>query len=135
MQKTVRELLEKGGKVVVLAHQGRRGDPDFTDLRQHAEIFSRFVGKNIRFVPDVTGVYAIQAIKSLSPGEAILLENVRILQDEDIEKPPEEHAKSICRGHLPMSSTLSSSTRFQLPIGLMHLSLGSPLFFQHMRKG
>lgn len=92
--KTVKELLDRGGKVVVLAHQGRRGDHDFTDLSQHAEILSQFVGKNIRFVPDVAGVYAVEAVKNLSTGEAILLDNVRILEDEDVEKTPEEHAQS-----------------------------------------
>lgn len=91
---TVKELIEKGGRVVVLAHQGRRGDPDFTDLSQHAEILSSLVGAQIRFVPDVVGPEAVNAIKGLSKGEAILLDNVRNLEDEDVEKPPEEHAKS-----------------------------------------
>jgi len=35
---TIRELTEKGAKIVVLAHQGRPGEPDFTPLKQHAEI-------------------------------------------------------------------------------------------------
>ena len=31
---TIKELVQKGAKVVVLAHQGRPGDPDFTPLKQ-----------------------------------------------------------------------------------------------------
>ncbi|MEM0382150.1 MAG: phosphoglycerate kinase [Nitrososphaerota archaeon] len=91
---TIRELMDKGGRVVVFAHQGRRGDPDFTDLSQHAELLSGLVGKQVRFIPDVVGAEAINAIKNLSKGEAILLDNVRKLEDEDVEKSPEEHAKS-----------------------------------------
>jgi len=34
---TIKELVEKGSKVVVLAHQGRPGEPDFTSLEQHAK--------------------------------------------------------------------------------------------------
>ncbi|MDW8063209.1 MAG: phosphoglycerate kinase [Candidatus Caldarchaeum sp.] len=91
---TVRELLDMGGKVVVLAHQGRRGDPDFTDLSQHAKIFSSFVGRDVKFVPDVVGPEAVEAIKRLSNGQAILLDNVRKIEDEDVDLPPEKHAAS-----------------------------------------
>lgn len=91
---TVRELIERGAKTVLLAHQGRRGDPDFTDLSQHAELLSGLVGSTIKFVPDVVGDEAKNAIKSLTKKEVILLDNVRKLEDEDVEKSPEEHAKS-----------------------------------------
>ncbi|MEN3048121.1 MAG: phosphoglycerate kinase [Candidatus Caldarchaeales archaeon] len=92
--RTVRELLDRGGKLVLLAHQGRRGDPDFTDLSQHAELLSGLVGSRVKFVPDVSGAEAVSAVKGLSSGEAVLLDNVRKLEDEDVEKSPEEHARS-----------------------------------------
>jgi phosphoglycerate kinase len=37
---------------------------------------------------------ALNKIKSLKPGQAVLLENVRFLDDEDVEKTPQEHANS-----------------------------------------
>ena len=37
-ESTIKELSEKGAKVVVLAHQGRKGDSDFIPLKQHAVI-------------------------------------------------------------------------------------------------
>ncbi len=40
-QTTIKELAEKGAKVVILAHQGRKGDPDYTPLKQHAEILAK----------------------------------------------------------------------------------------------
>lgn len=90
---TLRELSDKGAKVVVLAHQGRKGDPDFLPLAQHAELLSKHVGKPVKYVPDLLGEKAEQAIKSMKNGEIILLENVRILDEETVEASPEEHAK------------------------------------------
>ena len=92
--KTVRELSDKGAKLVLLAHQGRAGDPDFIHLDQHAKLLKKHMGKEISFVDDVVGEKAKKEIKSLSPGQILLLDNVRFLEDETKEKSPEEHTKS-----------------------------------------
>ena len=91
---TIRELCEKGAKVVVLAHQGRPGDPDFTPLKQHAEILGKALGKSVKYVDDVFGEKAQKAIKELKNGEILVLENVRTFSDEQKKGTPEEHAKS-----------------------------------------
>ena len=67
--KTLRELSDKGAKVVVLAHQGRKGGADFLPLKQHAELLSKHVGKPVKYVPDVVRAEAENAIKSLKPGD------------------------------------------------------------------
>ncbi len=79
--KTIKEIVKKKAKVVVLAHQGRKGDDDFTSLRQHTKLLNKFV--KIKFVDDIIGKKAINAIKSLGFGEALLLENVRFLKEEE----------------------------------------------------
>lgn len=91
---TIKELSEKGAKVVVLAHQGRKGDPDFISLQQHAEILSKVIGKPVKFVDDVFGEKAKKAIKELKSGEILVLENVRYFAGETKEGTPEDHAKS-----------------------------------------
>lgn len=91
--KTIKELSDKGAKVVVLAHQGRRGDTDFIHLDQHAELLSKHIGKKVEFVEDVIGEKATEGIKSLKPENVLLLDNVRFLDEETEEKLPEEHAK------------------------------------------
>ncbi|MCX8204692.1 MAG: phosphoglycerate kinase [Candidatus Nezhaarchaeota archaeon] len=91
---TIKELLSKGAKVVVLTHQGRRGDPDFTTLRQHAEELSKVLGGRVKYVDDVFGSRAKEAIGSLKRGEVLLLENVRVWEGEDVDRPPEEHANT-----------------------------------------
>ena len=93
-QTTIKELVEKGAKVVILAHQGRKGDSDFIPLKQHAEILSKILGKPVKYVDDVFGEKAKDAIKNLKSGEILVLENVRMFAAETKEGTPEEHAKT-----------------------------------------
>jgi len=91
---TIKELVQKGAKVVVLAHQGRPGDPDFTPLKQHAEILGKILKKPVKYVDDVFGEKAQKAIKELKSGELLVLENVRTYADEQKKGGPEDHAKT-----------------------------------------
>jgi phosphoglycerate kinase len=91
---TVRELVEKGSKVVILAHQGRPGDPDFSTLQQHAERLSRILGKPVKYIDDVYGDKAKAAISELIPGDVLVLENVRTVPEELARKSAEELAKT-----------------------------------------
>jgi len=91
---TIKELSQKGAKVVVLAHQGRPGEPDFISLKQHAKALSRILGKSVKYVNDLFGEKAQDAIKALKSGEILVLENVRTFPDERKKGSPEEHAKS-----------------------------------------
>jgi len=91
---TIKELSQKGAKVVILAHQGRPEDPDFIPLKQHAEILGKILGKPVKYVDDVFGEKAEKAIKGLKGGEILVLENVRTYPDEQKKGTSEEHAKS-----------------------------------------
>jgi phosphoglycerate kinase len=92
--KTVARLVAADHRVAILAHQGRPGRDTFTSLDQHAEILAEHADVPIDFVPDTYGEEALDAIRDLEAGAAILLENVRMTDDELPEKEPEEHAKS-----------------------------------------
>lgn len=91
---TLKELMNKCAKIVILAHQGRPGDWDFISLEKHARVLSTVMGKEIRYVDDLLGETAIAEIRAIQPGEAILLKNVRELPYEQEKKSMEEHAKS-----------------------------------------
>lgn len=80
--RTIRMLSDKGARVVVLAHQGRKGKPDFTPLDQHAKHLHHMVKKDVAFVDDVAGPQAKEAIKALKDGEILVLDNVRGLEDD-----------------------------------------------------
>jgi phosphoglycerate kinase len=91
---TIAELAEKGAKVVVLAHQGRRGGSDFTKLDQHAEILGKILKRPVKYVPDVYGEEAQNAIRNLTNGEILVLDNVRSFEGETKKGTPEEHSKT-----------------------------------------
>jgi len=91
---TIKELSEKGAKIVILAHQGRPGEPDFISLEQHTKRLGEILGKPVRYVDDLYGEEAKRAIRELKPGEIIVLKNTRTYPYERKSKSPEEHAKS-----------------------------------------
>jgi len=91
---TIKELAEKGAKIVILAHQGRKGDQDFVPLKQHAEILSKILRKPVKYVDDLYGERAKAAIKSLRSGEILVLDNVRTFSAETKDGVPEEQAKT-----------------------------------------
>lgn len=93
-QTTIKELSEKGAKVVILAHQGRKGDADFIPLKQHSELLSKILSKPVKYVDDVYGEKAKNAIKNLKSSEILVLDNVRNFAAETKEGTPEEHAKT-----------------------------------------
>ena len=91
---TITELAEKGAKVVILAHQGRKGEADFTSMQPHAEVLAKILKCSVRFVDDVYGEKAKTAIKNLQSGEVLVLDNVRGFDGETKKGTPEEHAKT-----------------------------------------
>ncbi|MHC1585172.1 MAG: phosphoglycerate kinase [Candidatus Syntropharchaeia archaeon] len=92
-KETIEELSES--KAVILAHQGRPGEKDFTSLEIHAEKFSEVLGKEVKFVDDIFGSRARESIKTMENGDIILLENVRFYSEEMLKRSAEEHASTI----------------------------------------
>lgn len=99
---TIRELSEAGAKLVLLTHQG--GDLEYHNYistRLHAKVVSELLEKDISFIDDVCGPAAREAIKSLNPGQILLLDNVRYMAQEmtlfetKLKLTPEEQAKTI----------------------------------------
>ena len=91
---TIKELAEKGAKTVILAHQGRKGDPDYTPLKEHAAILGKILKCPVKYVDDIFGEKAKAAIKSLQGGEILVLENVRSWDKETKSMTPEEASKT-----------------------------------------
>jgi phosphoglycerate kinase len=93
-ESTIKELVEKGAKVVILAHQGRKGEPDFIPMKQHAEILEKIINKPVNFVDDLFSEKAQSAIKNLKSGQILVLDNVRGFDGETKKGTPEEHSKT-----------------------------------------
>ncbi|MDE4077775.1 phosphoglycerate kinase [Methanosphaera sp. Vir-13MRS] len=92
--KTIKELSEKGAKVVILAHQSRPGKSDFTPLKQHALALSNILGKEVQYVDSIFSRQAQDIIKNMVNGEIALLENVRFYSEEMPKLTPEEQSNT-----------------------------------------
>ncbi|PSP85204.1 phosphoglycerate kinase [Halobacteriales archaeon QS_1_68_17] len=91
---TLSELLDRGAKVAVLAHQGRPGGDEFAPLGDHAERLDDMLDHPVSYTDATFSADARGAIEDLSPGEAILLENTRFYSEEYMELPSEEAART-----------------------------------------
>ncbi len=72
----------KESAVIIIAHQSRPGRDDFTDLDIHAREIERQLGRPVKFVKDIFGDDAVNAIKELKPGEVLVLNNIRKYEAE-----------------------------------------------------
>ena len=72
----------KESAVIIIAHQSRPGKDDFTDLDIHAREIERQLGRSVKFIKDIFGDDAVNAIKELKPGEVLVLNNIRKYEAE-----------------------------------------------------
>jgi phosphoglycerate kinase len=81
-------------RVVLMAHQSRAGKKDFTTLEAHGKLATKLLRREVTYVDDIFGSHACNMIKSLEPGEVLLLENTRFYSEENMNRAPADHAKS-----------------------------------------
>ena len=73
-------------------------------MEQHADLLAKILNRPVKYVDDVCGEKAKAAVKSLKSGEVLVLDNVRSLPSETVEKEPAEHAESeLVRGLAPLA--------------------------------
>ena len=73
-------------KVVLMSHQSRPGKADFTSLGGHARHLERLLRRPVRFIDGLADSRVLEAIDELSPGNILLLENVRFFSEETVIK-------------------------------------------------
>jgi phosphoglycerate kinase len=81
-------------KVVILTHQSRPGKKDYTPLAAHATKLEAMLGRPVRYVEDVFGTCARDAVAAMAPGDVVMLENVRFNAEENLTVKPEDAAKT-----------------------------------------
>lgn len=80
---TLRELSDRGAKLVVLAHQGSDIEyKNFYCTRPHAKVLSQLLDRPVQWIDDVCGPTARRMIRELKNGEILLLDNVRYVSEE-----------------------------------------------------
>jgi phosphoglycerate kinase len=86
---TIRELSEKGARVIVCSHfdrpKGKRVPA--MSLAPMAAALGEVLGRRVRFVEDCIGTAAEQAVELLSRGDVLVLENTRFHAGEEKNDP------------------------------------------------
>jgi len=99
---TVRELAERGARLVLLAHQGSDIEyGNFFSTEPHSRVLAELLGRPVLWIDDVCGPAARERIRALRDGEILLLDNVRYLGEEQtlfersLKLTPEQQAETL----------------------------------------
>ncbi len=86
---TIRYVLEKGGRLILMSHLGRPKGQVREDLRLApvAERLAELLGKPVRMAPDCVGEEVEKLASGLAEGEVLLLENLRFHKGETKNDP------------------------------------------------
>lgn len=86
---TIRELSEKGAKVILLAHFGRPKGERVADmsLAPVAPAVAELLGKPVAFADDCVGGVATEMVNAMLDGGVLLLENTRYQRGEEKNDP------------------------------------------------
>ena len=91
---TIQLLLEKGASLVIAAHLGRpkgEANPELS-LAPVAKRLAELLGREVKFVGELTGAAVTTAAESLKAGEILLLENIRFSAAETSKEESERAA-------------------------------------------
>ncbi len=82
---TLKELMDRGAKVVVMSHLGRpkgKVAPEFS-LKPVADVLAEILGRPVPFATDCVGEAAAAVVGKMKDGDIALLENVRFHAGEE----------------------------------------------------
>jgi phosphoglycerate kinase len=109
--KTINELADKGGRVILLSHFGRpKGRDPKNSLAPVATAVSGVIGRPVAFADDCVGEAAERAVAALRPGDVLCLENTRFHSGE--EKNDKDFAARLARlGDIWVGDAFSAAHR------------------------
>ena len=108
---TLKEISEKGGKVILLAHFGRpKGVDPKESLRPVAAELARHLHKPVAFADDCIGDAAKKAVDAMKDGDILCLENTRFHKAEEKNEP--DFAKALAaNGDIYVNDAFSAAHR------------------------
>lgn len=108
---TLKELADKGARIVLLSHFGRPKGKDATlSLAPVCKALEKELGKSVAFVEDCIGQPTEDAVGAMKDGELLMLENVRFYAEE--EKNDTAFAQSIAQlGDIYVNDAFSCAHR------------------------
>lgn len=120
---TVSELSDRGAKVLLLAHFGRPKGAKHSEMSVSMvlDALQDVLGREIMFVPEISGDVVTQSVDILADGDVALLENSRFWPGEEKNDP--EMAKAVAaNGDFYVNDAFSAAHRAHVTTeGLAHL--------------
>ncbi len=119
---TIREIADKGGKVVLLAHFGRpKGRDDKNSLKQVVPALAHALERPVTFVEDCIGEDVAKAVAAAKNGDVLLLENTRFHAGDEKNDP--EFVKALAaNGDIYVNDAFSAAHRAHASTeGLAHV--------------
>ncbi len=119
---TIREIADKGGKVILLAHFGRpKGRDDKNSLKQVVPALAHALGRPVTFVEDCIGDDVAKAVTAAKNGDVLLLENTRFHAGDEKNDP--DFVRAIAaNGDLYVNDAFSAAHRAHASTeGLAHV--------------
>ncbi len=82
---TIKQILEKGGSVILMSHLGRpkEGPTNKYSLKHIVKTVSNLIGTEVQFADDCIGADAFAKSAALKSGQVLLLENLRFYKEEE----------------------------------------------------
>ena len=85
---TIREIADRGGKVILLSHFGRPKGPDpAQSLKPFASAIAAALKRPVAFAEDCIGERAAAAVNAMKPGDILCLKNTRFHPGEERNDP------------------------------------------------
>ena len=119
---TLRELAERGARVVAMSHLGRpKGRDPSLSLAALTTPLAQAIGRPVAFAADCVGPEAERVVRALRPGDVALLENLRFHPEEE-KNDPEFARRLATLGDLYVNDAFSTAHRAHASTeGLAHL--------------
>ncbi len=116
---TLKDLAEKGAKIVLLSHFGRpKGVDPSQSLKPLVEPLAKVLGRSVHFASDCIGPDAEATVAKLKSGDVALLENLRFHKGEEANDT--EFAKQLAKlGDLYVNDAFSAAHRAHASIAAL----------------
>lgn len=110
---TIENIINRGGKVILLSHLGRpKGKDSKYSLKPCAERLSELIKKPVTFVSDCIGDVVEKAVAEMKNGDVLLLENLRFYDaEEHPEKDPSFVKKLASYGDMYVNDAFGTAHR------------------------
>ncbi len=117
---TILELIEKQAKIVILTHQSSADKKNIQSLDLHTSYLSKKLNKEVPYIDDLLGEAAQSSIKSLTPGNIIILRNLFSEKEETKTKFKKQKKTKLVKTLSPLADYYINDA-----FSLAHLSYSS----------